>query len=326
MKICFLDNSKIQYNSKDIYSNKIRGAENILINLVNEFTKLKHDVIVYNNTPKNEKIDNAYWFNLNSINKSNTFDLVITNNDINLLNLVNSDNKIAISHSIQTIEKFIRKKQFFSYIKNKPKIVLLSKYHQQKRNIFLKLFGSFQTDWAVDDVFLDYDIDITKVSKNAIFTSNLDRNGDLLIKLWKEQIFKNNKQNKLFITPKKINLTKYNIFNRKFGTKTELAHDLNNSRVMLIPGHKAELFCIAAEEAREMCLPIITLGIGCLNERVIHEKTGFVSKNIKEFINYTNILFNDDNLLLELRKNLLKLRGSKKWSIISKNFLKYALN
>ena len=58
MKICFLDNSKIQYNSNDIYSNKIRGAENILINLANEFAKLNNKVIVYNNSLKNEKINN----------------------------------------------------------------------------------------------------------------------------------------------------------------------------------------------------------------------------------------------------------------------------
>ena len=95
---------------------------------------------------------------------------------------------------------------------------------------------------------------------------------------------------------------------------------------MLIPGHKAELFCISAEEAREMCIPIITLGIGCLKERVIHEKTGFVSKNIKEFVNHTNILLNDDNLLLEMRKNLLIQRGARKWASISKNFLENSFN
>lgn len=326
MKICFLDNSKIQYNSNDIYSNKIRGAENILINLANEFAKLNHNVMVYNNSLKNEKINNVDWCNLNSIDKSNKFDLAITNNDINLLNFVNSKKKIAISHSIQTIEKFIRKKQFFSYLRNKPKIVLLSKYHQQKRNILLRLYGSFKTDWAVDNVFLDYDVDITKISKNAIFTSSFDRNGDLLTRIWKENIFEKNKENKLFITPNNKDLSKYNIFNRRFGTKIELCEDLNNSRIMLIPGHKAELFCISAEEAREMCIPIITLGIGCLKERVIHEKTGFVSKNIKEFVNYTNILLNDDNLLLEMRKNLLIQRGAKKWASISKNFLENSFN
>ena len=48
MKICFLDDVNLSYTSKDIYSNKIRGAENILINLSTEFSKLNHKVTVYN--------------------------------------------------------------------------------------------------------------------------------------------------------------------------------------------------------------------------------------------------------------------------------------
>ena len=56
---------------------------------------------------------------------------------------------------------------------------------------------------------------------------------------------------------------------------------------MLVPGHVGEVFCLAAEEARELCIPIVTLGYGSLNERVIHEKTGFIAKDIHEFINYS---------------------------------------
>ena len=47
MKICFLDNVNVPYTSKDIYSNKIRGAENILINLSTEFSKLNHEVTIF---------------------------------------------------------------------------------------------------------------------------------------------------------------------------------------------------------------------------------------------------------------------------------------
>ena len=57
-----------------------------------------------------------------------------------------------------------------------------------------------------------------------------------------------------------------------------LWQDLIKSKVLLVPGHKAELYCIAAEEARELCIPIVTLGIGSLSERVEHGITGFVAK------------------------------------------------
>ena len=70
-----------------------------------------------------------------------------------------------------------------------------------------------------------------------------------------------------------------------------MINDLNSSRMFLVPGHEAELFCLAAEEARELCLPIITLGIGSLSERVIHGETGFIAKNNDEFSQYAINIF-----------------------------------
>ena len=322
MKICFLDNSNISYTSEDIYSNKLRGGENTLINLSNEFSKLDHDVTIYNNSQKNCKIKNISWINLNQINDNPHYDLAISNNDIRLFDKIRSTKKIAISYSIQSIEKFIRKGQFISYLKHKPKIALLGKYHQLNRNILLRIFGSFQISLAVDDIFLNSEIKKNILNDQAIFTSYSDRNLDLLVNIWKNKIYPINKKRKLLITPIKENYHNYNIFNRIFGDKKILLNDILNSRICLIPGHKAELFCIAAEEARELCVPIITLGIGSLSERVLHNKTGFVAKNPNEFADYTTLLFNDDKLWFDIRKNLFNLRGSKIWKNIAIEFLK----
>ena len=322
MKICFLDNSNISYTSEDIYSNKLRGGENTLINLSNEFSKLDHDVTIYNNSEKNYKIKNISWINLNQINDNPHYDLAISNNDIRLFDKISSTKKIAISYSIQSIEKFIRKGQFISYLKHKPKIALLGKYHRFNRNILLRIFGSFQISLAVDDIFLKSEIKKNVLNDQAIFTSYSDRNLDLLVNIWKNKIYPINKKRKLLITPIKENYHNYNIFNRIFGDKKILLNDILNSRICLIPGHKAELFCIAAEEARELCVPIVTLGIGSLSERVLHNKTGFVAKNPNEFADYTTLLFNDDKLWFDIRKNLFNLRGSKIWKNIAIEFLK----
>ena len=322
MKICFLDGIKIPYTSKDINSNKIRGAENILINLSLEFANLNHDVTIYNNCNKDEVINNVTWKNINSINDKPHYDLAISNNDIRLLDNVISNNKIAISHSIQSLEKFFRKKQFISYLKNKPKIVTLGNYHDKNRNYLIKIFGSFKINWAVDQIFIDTEIKLNNNSSNAIFTSHSDRNLDLLIDIWKKYIFPKNINKKLYITPYNQSLEQFNIHNRKFEDKKNLLNDLSNSRVLLIPGHKAELFCISAEEARELCIPIVTLGIGCLSERVEHNKTGFIANNSKEFANYANILLNDDSVWSKIRNNLFTLRGSNKWSNVAQKFLR----
>ena len=120
MKVCFLDNNIIPYSSKDINSNKIRGAENILINLSNEISKLGNDVTVFNNYLGNDTIDNVRWSNLSQAHKDIFYDVAITNNDMRLFDKVRSNKYFAFSHSIQSIEKFIRKKQLISYLKYKP--------------------------------------------------------------------------------------------------------------------------------------------------------------------------------------------------------------
>ncbi len=69
-------------------------------------------------------------------------------------------------------------------------------------------------------------------------------------------------------------------------------------------------------------MPIVTLGIGCLKERVSHGITGLIAKNEKEFANYTIQLFNDNILWNKMKINLLSLRGSKQWKNIATNFIK----
>ncbi len=104
-------------------------------------------------------------------------------------------------------------------------------------------------------------------------------------------------------------------------SQTNLINDLLKSKIFLVPGHKAELFCLAAEEARELCIPIITMGIGSLYERVDHGKTGFIAKNENEFANYTLQLFQNNDLWNEMRSYLIKLRGKSNWTRSTNNLL-----
>ena len=321
MKICFLDNSPIPYTPNDLNSKDIRGGENVIIHLSKELAKLNNNVEVFNNNSESQTFDNVKWTNINNTNKENVFDYAFTNNDIRLFNKISAKKYIAFSHSIQSIEKFIRKGQLLSFLKYKPKIIILGKYHNDNRNFLLKIFGKINLQWAVDPLFLETEIDNSNVENRAIFTSRRDRNLDVLIDIWKKKIFPKNKSIKLFATPSDLIDNNFNIYSRNFDNKISMVQDMLKSKVLLLPGHKGELFCIAAEEARELCIPIITLGIGSLSERVEHGITGFIAKNSDEFADFTLNIFNNYNLWNEIRNNLLKLRGSKKWQNVASNLI-----
>jgi len=126
---------------------------------------------------------------------------------------------------------------------------------------------------------------------------------------------------KLLATENQYDFHDNSIIMRKLDDRLKLIEDLKKSRVCLIPGHKAELFCLVAEEAKELCIPIVTLGIGCLSERVDHEKNGYIAKNNDEFAYYTLKLFENDSLWLSMRDNLIKERGLKTWKDTAINLL-----
>ena len=322
MKICFVDNTNFQYDFYSIYSQDLRGAETVLINLSLALSVIGHKVTIINNCPKPSIINGVRWININSNFEIENFDLVISNGDCNLFRFANSNNNVLFSYSLQTIEKFIRKKQLISYLKYKPKICFLSNYHKNNRSKLLYFFGEINLRLSVDKIFLDTNVSDNIDNNLAIFTSRPDRNLKMLTDIWTKLIIPNNNKLRLLVTDNSHDYSDKSIIKRKLGDQRELVKDLQSARMMLIPGHKAELYCLAAEEARELCIPIVTLGIGCLAERVDHEITGFVANNQNDFANYTLNLFNNDNLWKKIRINLMKRKNSTTWKIVAKELVK----
>ena len=315
MKICFLENTKFEYSFKDVHSSKLRGAENILINLSANLAEMGHEIVVYNNCNIDTHKDKSNWYNINHIDNAHSlvFDVAISNGDTRLLSKVNAKKNIVFSYSLQSIEKFLRKGQLISYLKNRPTYFLIGDYHINNRSKLISLFGINTLNLAIDDMFHKTKILAEKKENNAIFTSRGDRNLELLINIWNQNIYPKFNNAKLFVTPYKNIKEENNIFIRKMSTRSQLIKDLLKSKVFLVPGHKAELFCLAAAEAQELCIPIVTLGIGSLYERVEHNINGFIAKNNKEFAEYTIQLFKDPTLWLRLHRNMKVKRGQKNW-------------
>ncbi|MDC3076526.1 glycosyltransferase [Candidatus Pelagibacter sp.] len=324
MKIFFLEKS-IPFSSLDLNSFKIGGTEKTLINISNELAKYKNlEIKVFNNVKKRKLISNVEWVNINDYDYQIEPDILIAFSDANLFKNYKSKKKFLWSHSVQNLEKFIRKKQLISYLKHKPVLILEGDYHFKTRPFLTSFFGKKILKLAPDYEFIDESVNIDFFpEKKCIFSTKSDRNLDILLKAWSE-IYKFNNDAKLYINPPfKLSEAqiKQNIFLREKGNKKNLINDLKNSRIMLVPGHKGEVYCLAAEEARELCIPIVTLGYGSLNERVIHNKTGFIANDINEFINFSLKLLNDDELYLQIRKNLFNIRNTRNYSHVASDLL-----
>ena len=323
-KIYFIENS-FDYNGLDLNSENIGGSEKTLINITNELAVDKRFTIkVFNNTTKPDLINKVTWTNINQINSEDKPDYVIAMSDANLFKKLNSNKNFLWSHSIQSLEKFIRKKQFIPFMKFKPIMILEGDYHYNKRSFLTSIFGKKILKIAPDYDFINTEVDINYIPPpNAIFTTKSDRNLEILLSSWHE-IKKKNKESKLFINPPyKLNdlQKKDDVYLRLKGNKKTLINELKESKLFITPGHKTEVFCLAAEEARELCLPIVTMGYGCLYERVIHEETGFIAKNIEEFVYYSNLVLSNNEIFTNLRKNLFKRRNARNYSQVKNDLI-----
>ena len=139
--IYFLENS-FDYNASDLNSNKISGSEKTLINISNELAKIKDfKVFVFNNTSKKQNLQNVCWDNIKNITLNHKPDFVIAMSDANLFRKLSCNNNYLWSHSVQNIEKFLRKKQLLPFLKYKPKLILESRYHFETRGFLTSFYG-----------------------------------------------------------------------------------------------------------------------------------------------------------------------------------------
>ena len=322
--IFFLEYSK-NFNGNDLNSEKIAGSEKTLINISNEIAKNKNiKVKVFNNTKDQININDVEWCNIKNILNFKKPDFLISMSDINLFPNYKCK-KYLWSHSVQTIEKFIRKGQLIPFLKHKPKIILEGDYHYKNRSWMTSCFGKDILKISADDDFINTTIDVHNIPKNnVIFNTRPDRNLKVVLEAWKT-IKKNVNNAILYINPpyeltkEEINL---DIRIRHKGSKFDLIEDLKNSKLMLNPGHKGEVFCLVAEEARTMCLPIVTLGIGSLHERVIDNVTGYICSDLDQLISKSVSILKDDKLYLTLKSNLYEKRKTRTYKEVVNDFLK----
>ena len=163
---------------------------------------VKNNIYVKVLTEINEDIlcNGVIYGNKNAHQETN-YDLCVVISNANLFNKISAKKKVVWSNSLQPFEKFLRKKQLLSFIKNKPKVILESDYHFKTRSFFTSIFGKKTLPLAVDYDFINCHIDKDFLpNKNVIFNTRSDRNLNILLEAW-SKIFLEVNNAQLYINP-----------------------------------------------------------------------------------------------------------------------------
>jgi len=328
--VLFIDNSDSDFTGFDLNTTKVRGTESSLILLAESLVKNNIYVKVLTEIEKDVLCNGVIYCN-KSVHQEINFDLCIAISNANLFNKISAKKKVVWSNSLQPFEKFLRKKQLLAFLKHKPEVVTMCNYQYYKRSFLTSMYGKHMISLSVDPRFYNEKVDLEKIPKPyALNNVRSHRNLDWLIDIWTNSFNNKNGKAKLFINPNLIEyseeMKKSNIYERKFGSRDDLINELRNTRVFAYTGHKSDIWVLTVEEAVQMCVPIVTYGIGSVEDRVIHNETGFIAKNDEEFSKYLEMLLFDDEFYNKIRRKMFKRRGFKNWDFIADIWIKKFLS
>ena len=289
MNILFYCPFKFSLSSKNIKS--LGGIESLNIELTKYLSNSNNKIYLASFCKKKFKQNNLTNIPITELQdkKFNVkFDKIVSSNDPNIFNYSKNSKNFLWLHNKLPVEKALRKKKFFSIIRNRISAIFVSNYLLRKTtNIY-----NFKQRIVIPN-FLDPSFSNIKlcINKKPYFIWSVQRDKGLeeVIDIWINNINPKYKKLKLFIFGiNKTNLGKYNlkkltnfnIFYKGRVNKTILINFYKKSMGMICLGYD-ETFCLNAIESYACGMPIITFGHTALAE-ISNRKNSFKLLSYKD--------------------------------------------
>ncbi len=340
-KVLFIDDG-IEFDSKLVRQKAFGGAEIAFVSLVEALAKINFKVTVYNNCKHNGLINRVLWKKLNNDINNEDFDTLVVNRGDKYLNFRPECKKRFFW--IHNPANYLLKFRYLSkLLLNKFTIIFSSQYHHDTYPNWAPA-KKIIIPYGLDELFFKKEkIKRSALKPIAIFTSNPLRKLDWLLNLWENRIFPNVPSAKLYIFSGhstygkfgekhslKINrillkakkLKKKGVILNKPIKRSMLFSKITKSRLFLYGSSIDETFCMSAAESQILCTPGVVMNSGCLGERIINQKTGYVCDNEEEFIQRTIELLVDNKQWIKMHTHLLKNNHHYSWKEIAQKWKK----
>ncbi len=286
--------------------NPIGGAEAAFLNLARALNAKGHDVTTLTSQA-------GWWHELRvqSLDTPRDFacDMFIASRSTRLLPLTRHARKgVFWVHNPATY--LAKARNLLKLWRYQPMLITTSAYQRRTVPLPLRWLPAQTIPHGLDAVYLNAP-SRQPPPPVAVFTSQPQRGLEWLFTLWRKHIINQCPNAQLWaftgyqkdavnsaimarIRANNHSLEQDGIFIKPPVPAKELAHVLLGARVMLYPSDKGETFCLAAAEAQACGVPLVTRPIGCLPERVVDGKTGFVCRDDDAFAKAAVRLLNDD--------------------------------
>jgi glycosyltransferase involved in cell wall biosynthesis len=310
------------YSGETLRTQSMGGIQSSTVQLAEELAKRGHDVFVFNDISSARREYGVHWRPIQEAFTKSRGEIGVAVANPKAFMGLPFRKRIYWPRTPLRSWTQIRRGHVLPLLRSKPHFVLLGAYHSDQAPRWLPSSGRTIIQHGVQkDFFRDTPADQPPPPR-AIFASQPYRGLDWLLDLWGE--IKRQVPNATFdvFAPKAHEAAANAMRGAQHGVtfcgslaRPDLARELRAARVQLTPGHKHETYCAAAAEATVSGLPIVTLGLGSLSERVKDGETGFIARNKEEFIARTVAILSDDDLWRAMHRACLADNDTATWDV-----------
>lgn len=319
-RVAFLHGSAC-YDGDSLRSMAVGGAASSTIALAEALAARGHRVFGLTGVSTPSEINGVSWRQMRDVDRLEV-DLAVANHNASDLSYVRARNRAVWSRFKLNLDKFLRRGGALATLRFAPRVVLQGIYHAASVSRLIPYSRRIIIPHGVGDVFVTGPMAAGPPPPKAVYASQAYRGLDRLVRLWMGAIRPRLPNAELHVFSSDWSpgpdmaidrLRKEGVILRGLVNHKELAEDYRSARVMLYHGHRDEAFCNAAAEAVAMGVPVVTEGLGCLRERVVHDRTGVIALTDREFADSAVALLSDDSLWSRLHEGALATRGDYTW-------------
>jgi len=322
--IVFLD-ATTPFSGASLREGSLGGIQSGTVFLAEAMARAGHSVRVLNMIEAPVTVENVSYEPFEgAVRAGVTADAAISNNRASLLAKVKARTRIIWFRNPTKFSRLLKKGDLAAVLSLRPHAVLLGAYHASKTPGWIPFASRVVIPHGVDPLFRRSEPSQEAPGPRAIFVSQPYRGLDWVMEVWRDRIKPHAPEGaELHVFTPKVHqipggrdeLKHDGIIVRGSLSKSDLARELQEARVMLYPGHRDETFCNAAAEATAAGLPVVTRGFGSLSDRIEHGHTGFIAEDAEAFARNALEVLSDEARWLELHRACLSDPGVKSWDV-----------
>lgn len=325
LKIVIACPTKAEFTIDALSDSRLGGLETANVEVSRALADRGHRVVLATRTPETFERKGVTTVPLDTLAR-HSCDVLISSNDARMFDHAKpGTRKLLWLHNPLAFEKSIRKHQLAAFVRHRPDAVFVGTFAEKDMTSLYPFRSRNVIPHGISGLFLDRNLKLPR-KKHFVWASQRQRGLKETLDTWTRNV-----------APKAADAT-FHIFGslaEDLGLtdeqaaessvvfhgpklKSELAEFYATAKAMIYPGALDETFCIAAAEAQAMGLPVITLGIGSLSERVQHGINGMICKDYRELGFQTCRIAKDEELWNLLHKGAISTANLLTWQRTAK--------